>query len=256
MLYLWLAQFSAWISRPLNALVELSPLVGLTAFILGVTGALAPCHLAASVGSITYFGNRQLREDRFFWRDVGWYVVGKTAVYMMLGALFVLAGRQVLALSAPVLSWARMFTGPLLIMIGLVLWGRLRLPGAGMRLAALLEPLGRRASGRWGAFLLGAVFSLGFCPTMFWLFFGLLMPMSLQVTYGPLLPLIFAWGTAVPLLLFLGIFGQVGLRRPPIRRKLRRFGQHVQGVAGGLLIGLGLLDILTTGTHFLLLCLS
>lgn len=255
MLYLWLVQFSAWVSRPLNALVEWSPLVGLTAFFLGLTGALAPCHLAASVGSITYFGNRQLQEERFFWRDVGWYVVGKTAVYVILGALFVIAGRQMLALSVSVLTWARMLTGPLLIMVGLVLWGRLRLPGTGMRLAATLEQWGRRSASGWGAFLLGVAFSLGFCPTMFWLFFGLLMPMSMQVTYGPLLPLVFAWGTAVPLLLFLVMLGPVGLRQPSIR-KLRRFGRSVQGVAGGLLIGLGLLDILTNGGHLLLLCIA
>jgi len=255
MLGVWLAQISAWISRPVISLAEWSPLVGLTAFFLGVAGAMAPCHLAASVGSITYFGNRRLREEGCYWREVGWYLVGKAAGYVALGMMFVFAGQKMLLPSLPLLSSARVIAGPLMVAIGLLLLGRLHLPGTGPRLAAVLRPLGRRRGGRWGAFLLGVAFSIGFCPTMFWLFFGLLMPLSIQTSYGLLLPSVFAVGTAAPLLLLLAIFEREGVNRPFVR-KLRQAGQKVQWTAGMVLIGLGLVEISHACEHFLAWCLA
>jgi cytochrome c-type biogenesis protein len=48
--------------------------------------------------------------------------------------------------------------------------------------------MGERAEGRSGAFLLGMVFSFGFIPTMVFLYFGMVMPLSLQSSYDIILP--------------------------------------------------------------------
>ena len=56
--------------------------------------------------------------------------------------------------------------------------------------------------GTKGAFALGLVFSLAFCPTLFWLFFGLLIPLALSSRGGWIFPGTFALGTALPLLGF------------------------------------------------------
>ncbi len=50
------------------------------------------------------------------------------------------------------------------------------------------------------AFLLGIAFSFAFCPTLFWLFFGLTLPLALRSHGGWAFPGLFAVGTTLPLL--------------------------------------------------------
>jgi cytochrome c biogenesis protein CcdA len=252
-LYLLLSQFSAWVSQPVFTLNERSNVALFSALLLGLIGAMAPCQLSASVGAMTYFGNRQMQNSHVSWREMIWYLVGKMTVYTSLGLLFYRMGRNFSVETAPVLGCARMLLGPLLILIGIFLLGWIRLPGVGARFSAALNQCARKWGGNSGAFLMGVAFSLGFCPTMFWLFFGLLMPLTMDVEYGLMLPPLFAVGTALPLLLFLGISYGVGRHRLPIR-KARQVGRWVQRVAGVFFILLGIADMMIFWDHMLAFC--
>ena len=53
-----------------------------------------------------------------------------------------------------------------------------------------------------GALTLGAVFALAFCPTSAALFFGSLVPMSIDRESAFFLPLIFGVGTSLPVVVF------------------------------------------------------
>lgn len=55
--------------------------------------------------------------------------------------------------------------------------------------------------GVWGSLLLGMLFAMAFCPTSGVLYFGMLIPMSAQATGGYLLPIVFAFGTGLPVIL-------------------------------------------------------
>lgn len=94
---------------------------------------------------------------------------------------------------------------------------------------------------------MGIAFSLGFCPTMFVLFFGSLMPLALQSSYGIILPSVFAAGTAMPLLLFAGLTVGFGLDRVIVKR-VKRWGLWIQRIAGLMFIILGISDTLTYWT--------
>jgi cytochrome c biogenesis protein CcdA len=86
--------------------------------------------------------------------------------------------------------------------VGILLLGIVRIPffqGSG-RLASLGERVAKR--GRLGAFLLGVVFALAFCPYTAILFFGILVPLALESTAGITLPASFAVGTGLPVLVF------------------------------------------------------
>jgi cytochrome c biogenesis protein CcdA len=67
-----------------------------------------------------------------------------------------------------------------------------------------LSALGNRVAdwGVFGGFLLGVVFALAFCPYSGILFFGLLIPLSLQSAGGVALPVVYAVGTGLPVLIF------------------------------------------------------
>ncbi|WP_249712858.1 sulfite exporter TauE/SafE family protein, partial [Bacillus cereus] len=67
------------------------------------------------------------------------------------------------------------------------------------RLSSKLPPIVKE--GNLGAFLMGASFSIAFCPTMFVLFCVWLMPIVASTSYGFILPSIFGVATAVPLII-------------------------------------------------------
>ena len=50
-------------------------------------------------------------------------------------------------------------------------------------------------------------FALAFCPTLFLLFFGVLIPLAVASPGGLVFPALFALGTALPLLALLALLG-------------------------------------------------
>lgn len=57
-----------------------------------------------------------------------------------------------------------------------------------------------KTKGMLGAFLLGALFALAFCPYSGALFFGMLIPMTIKS--GLAMPVLFSVGTGLPVILF------------------------------------------------------
>jgi len=100
-------------------------------------------------------------------------------------------------------------------------------------------------SGMAGAFLMGGAFALAFCPTLFWLFFGLTVPLALDSPLGPAFPALFALGASVPVVL-LGVL--LARDRPEVRVGLGRAGALLSRVAGVAFIVAGLNDTLTYWT--------
>ena len=82
-------------------------------------------------------------------------------------------------------------------------------------------------------------FSFAFCPTLFWLFFGLLVPIALTSTSGLVYPSVFALGTSIPLLIFAGMTvlgaGSVG----NFVRQARRFDRWTQAIVGVIFLLVG-----------------
>src|SRR5690606_5444993 len=95
----------------------------------------------------------------------------------------------------------RKLMGPLFILIGLVLFGFVKMRW--LDSVSRLFPL-RKKEGKLGSFLMGVSFSIAFCPTMFTLFFFSLMPIVLTSPYGAVMPSVFAVGTSLPVLIFAG----------------------------------------------------
>ena len=96
----------------------------------------------------------------------------------------------------------------------------------------------------FGSFMLGFSFSLAFCPTMFILFFVTLMPIVLASPYGFILPSIFAFGTALPLLIFIFIIWYLGGGGVLMKRG-RKLGIVIQRLSGIFMLFLGIVDTLT-----------
>ena len=96
-----------------------------------------------------------------------------------------------------------------------------------------------------GAFSLGVVFSFTFCPTLFWLFFGLMIPLALISTGGWTYPSLFALGTVVPLLVFSGLLASGSDLSSKLTERLKRSQRRISQVSGVIFIVAGINDTLT-----------
>ena len=94
--------------------------------------------------------------------------------------------------------------------------------------------------GLLGSFLIGVVFALAFCPYSGALFFGILIPMTIASADGLYLPIIFAFGTGLPVILFTYLLaftaGKVGV----FYNKITKIEKVMRTVAGVVFILTGL----------------
>lgn len=232
------SQLSSLISQPFMKLVysfEGTPI--LAALFLGLVGALAPCQFTGNLGAITLYSNRTV-QNKAAWSDVIWFTLGKMVVFSSLGIIVWLLGQEFQDSLTLVFPWVRKIIGPVLIVIGIFMLGLFKMNWM-ITLGKIPDGL---KSGRVGAFFMGAGFSLGFCPTMFILFFITLMPMVLSASYGVILPSIFALGTSMPLIVAIFLLWYFDMSGAVMRKKGRKVGSIVQKAAGVFMIVLGFLD--------------
>lgn len=241
--YLVLSQFSAALTVPVSTLADRVELPLASVFLFGLIGAVAPCQLTTNLSAMAYVSSR-LRDGRP-WREALAYILGKVLVYTIVGAAVILLGLQLQAAAVPVVIIARKALGPLMIVIGLGLLGVLRLHGSLGRGVSTWLQARLPKEGAWGAFLLGMTFSLTFCPTLFWLFFGLTIPLALRSAVGWTFPGLFAVGTTLPLVAFAGLLALGSGAAGGYVERLRRSSWLISRISGGIFILAGINDTLT-----------
>lgn len=213
----------------------------LFAFLLGIVGALAPCQFTANLGAVMVYGNKSVQQ-KVAWAEVLFFTFGKIVVFSVFGWIFWILGSEVKEVLIGYFPWFRKVVGPILVLIGLFMLGFIKF-NKYFSFGSIPERLTRK--GKMGAFLMGVSFTLGFCPTMFVLFFVTLMPMAMSVSYGSILPSIFAVGTSLPLLLAVFLIWYLDLSGKLMKKTGRKIGIMVQRGAGIIIMILGILDTIT-----------
>ena len=167
---------------------------------LGILTSISPCPLATNIAAISYLG-KQVQNTKAVLANGFLYTIGRTATYVVLAAIAVTS-----ILSVPELSFFLQrnmgkLMGPILIVVGLVLIGVVRLPAFGLAIGEKIQERAQRG-GVWGAGALGMLFALSFCPTSAALFFGSLIPLAIQWKSAVTLPTFYGVGTALPVFAF------------------------------------------------------
>ena len=183
-----------------NNLLDNATAPVLIAFLLGILTAISPCPLATNIASIGYI-SRDIEDRKTIFIKGVLYTFGRILAYTALGIILISIleeGASVFGIQKYVSKWGEILIGPILILIGLfMLFGnKLNLPKFGFNGSG--ESYSKK--GGWGAFLLGILFALAFCPSSGVLYFGMLIPLSVSSTAGWLLPVIYAFATALPVL--------------------------------------------------------
>lgn len=244
MMYELFSQFSRFLSEPFFNIASITTGIPLlSAFVLGIVGALAPCQFTSNIGAITIYGNQSLQKG-VAWKEVFLFILGKIFVFTALGLLVWGLGQEFQSSLTAYFPWIRKLMGPFFILIGLYLIGFLKMYWT-LNFGRVPKNL---TKGKFGAFFMGISFSLGFCPTMFVLFFGSLMRLVLSTSYGVTLPSIFAIGTSIPLIITILIIWYLEIDKSVMKKKGRKIGVIVQKVAGVLMVFLGILDTITYWT--------
>jgi cytochrome c-type biogenesis protein len=183
----------------LHNLLENTEIPLLTAFLLGLMTAISPCPLATNITAIGFISKDMESQKRVFINGLI-YILGRSISYTAIGLLFFFGATQ-FEFAGFIQEWGEKVIGPILIIIGLLMLGviNIKIPGLGSVTDKLQDQSGK---GFWGVLLLGIVFALAFCPYSGVLYFGMLIPMTVSSVSGLYLPIIFALGTGIPVIIF------------------------------------------------------
>ena len=224
----------------LQSLLDSSSTPVLTAFLLGLLTSISPCPLATNIAAIGFIG-KHIENRRLIFVNGLLYTLGRAVAYTALGAVLLVVlkgGSSLFGIQKFIGKYGEMLLGPALLLVGgfMLVGDRLNLPKLGFRGSG--EGLARR--GGRGAFLLGMLFAMVFCPTSGVFYFGMLIPMSATATAGWLLPIIFAMATALPVLVVAWILAFSVGRIGAFYGKMQTVQRWLNWIVGGLFIAIGI----------------
>lgn len=182
----------------LTELAQNSEIPLLAAFALGLLTAIAPCPLATNI-TATAFIAKTINSRKKVLLSGLLYTLGRMFSYTFIGAI-IYFGANTFQIAKLFQGNGEKFIGFILIFLGLIMLDIIKLNfiKGGDWIEKLSDQF--KTKGLLGAFLLGALFALAFCPYSGALFFGMLIPMTIKS--GLAMPILFSIGTGLPVILF------------------------------------------------------
>ena len=157
--------------------------------VMALLVAINPCPLATVVSSLLFLTGRQTNRRRGWWLTT-LYALGRALLYFSLGLLSAWLLRtsiQTLQLQAQILYGLEHWLGPLIILLGVLLWlfGRHdhhnhHHEEPTHQAEDHEQSLERQGAWSWRALWLGFSSALFFCPATGLIYFGMLVPMTAQ----------------------------------------------------------------------------
>jgi len=210
----------------------------LTAAWLGILTAVSPCPLATNIAAVMFIGKSVTSPRRVLVSGL-MYMLGRALFYVLLALVLVYG-----LLSAPWVSlflqkYIIMVLGPVLVLVGMFLVELIELPsGSGSWASRFSARL--RAESLASSFGLGFLFASAFCPVSGAIFFGSLLPLSLQSPSPELPPLAFGIGTGLPVLALAFALALGVSSFSSIFQKITRAERILRMATGVVFLGVGI----------------
>ncbi|MDP2068570.1 MAG: aromatic aminobenezylarsenical efflux permease ArsG family transporter [Lutibacter sp.] len=226
----------------LQSLLENNNIPILSAFVLGLMTAISPCPLATNITATAYISKNISSKRKVFLSGI-LYSFGRAFTYTTIG-LILFFGASKFHIARFFNQNGEKYLGPLLIIIGLIMLNVIRLNFFGK--SNFSEKLSEKFKdkGLLGSFLIGAVFALAFCPYSGALYFGMLIPMTISSVDGLYLPIIFAFGTGLPVLIFTYLLAFAASSVGSFYNKITKIEKAMRTVAGVVFILTGIYYVL------------
>jgi len=199
----------------------------------GIMTTVHPCPMTTNIASVSMLIGWSARQ-----RNTGmtlfYFICGYLFSYLII-AIFLSSG----ALSIPQISYAlqvvvNFFIGPLLVLIGMLLADLMNLNR--LYKGKILTNIRSRNWSGLSAFPFGVMIALSFCPATAAIFFGILVPLSVDHDKTFLFPLLYALGASIPLITIAALMNR-GVRL----RKNTLLVKYLPKISGWILIILGII---------------
>ncbi len=210
----------------------------LTACGLGALTILHPCPLATNTATLGLL----LALHRTTARPllaVLIFMAAEILTFIVLAILIAASALKVAPVAVFLQTYIRQLTGPVLILSGMILTGLLQLGRSGRHAVIPVEKWISRY-GHSGAFLLGMLAALSFCPFSAAMFFGVLIPLAVAQNMVITLPCFYGAGVALPLVLLAVILSKASVFLKDKSRIFLFAGKNQQKLLGSILIVSGI----------------
>jgi len=226
----------------LQSLLENSNLPFLSALVLGLMTAISPCPLATNITATAYISKNISSKKKVLLSGL-LYSLGRALSYTTIGIILYL-GASKFHIARFFNQNGEKFLGPLLIIIGLIMLNIIKFNFFGKSNFFSKFSDKFKSKGLLGSFLIGVIFALAFCPYSGALFFGMLIPLTITNSDGLYLPIIFAFGTGLPVLLFTYLLAFAANSIGTFYSRITKIEKAMRYVAGVVFILTGIYYIL------------
>lgn len=209
------------------------------ALVAGVLAGIAPCALTANIAAIAYVSQRA-SDPRKTILAGALYALGRVIVYSVIGLAVLLSGIALADRIQGIHSVLSLALAAIFLLAGAIILGAVRLnwaAGQGL-IAKHADPQYEKGAG--GAFALGLLFALAFCPVTAAIFFGTLVPLTFEAgSIGAALPPIFGIGTALPVFAFACLLASGVSRARDFADRVRAVEPRIRKLFGAGLVVYG-----------------
>ena len=172
------------------------------------------------------------------------YTLGRVVGYTALGILVTSSLLNVPQTAHFLQKNMNQILGPVLIVTGLFLLGLFRFSFSGFSFSEKIA-VKLNNQGVTGSFPLGVLFALSFCPSSAALFFGSLIPLSLNHNSQILFPSVYGVGTGLPVLMF-AVAIAFGIKNiSSLFNKVTLMEYWIRKITGVLFVVIGIYYVLT-----------
>jgi len=226
----------------LNSILENTNTPIITALILGLMTAISPCPLATNITATAYIAKNISNKKLVFLSGII-YSLGRATSYTIIGVILFFGANQ-FQISRFFNQNGEKYLGPLLIIIGLVMLNIIKINFLGK--SSFTEKLTAKFEGKGllGSFFIGVIFALAFCPYSGALYFGMLIPLTISSADGLYLPIVFAFGTGLPVILFTYLLAFAASSVGVFYSKIASIEKILRYVAGVIFIVTGIYYIM------------
>lgn len=221
----------------LRTILENSQYSVITAFILGLMTAISPCPLATNITAIGFI-SRDIENRRRVFVSGLIYTLGRAISYTTLGIILYFGASQ-MKVSMIFQGWGEKLIGPVLILIGLFMLDVIKIKLSGF--SGLTDKIGEQSKkSHWSTLLLGMVFAMAFCPYSGVLYFAMLIPITIASAGGLFLPVVYAVGTGLPILIFAWLLAYAVGNVGSLYNKIKTFELWFRRIMSVLFIVVGI----------------
>ena len=209
-----------------------------SAFWFGILTSISPCPLATNIAAISYIGKETENIKKSFLMGA-FYSLGRTFVYLFLAFIFLYGALNIPFLANFLQKNMNKILGPIFIIVAMFLFEMFSF--SFNLFSGSYDKLQKRVSskGIFGAFLLGVLFALSFCPVSAALFFGSLLPLAAKFSSAFFMPIVYGVGTALPVILFGIVIAFFNTRVGTAFNKVKKIEFWAQRITAIIFLALG-----------------